>query len=106
MLYGELYTSQLHLSRFPDPRFYTEPCRSNAGVPGDRICSYVLDISFHRIKALAATASPSSAERLRADPGDVISGGEEGRERKRDRWMEESEMGLKEGTRRGGWFKG
>lgn len=103
MLYAELYTSQLHLSRFPDPRFYTEPCRSNAGVPGGRICSSVLDISFHRIKALAAIASPSSAERLRTNPRDVISGwgggkGEEGRQ------MDRGERNGVEG--RGGWFKG
>lgn len=97
-MYGELYTSQLHLSRFLDPRFYTEPCRSNTEVPGGGICSSVLDISFHGIKALAAIASPSSAERLCTNPRDVISGGEEGKERKRDRWIEEREMGLKGGT--------
>lgn len=75
-LYGELYTSQPHLYRFTVPRFYTEPCRSNARVPGGSICSSVLDISFHRIKALAAIASPSSAERLCTNPRDVIGGGE------------------------------
>lgn len=83
-----------------------EPCHSNAGVPSGGICSSVLDISFHRIKALAAIASPSSVKRLRTNPRDVISGEEEGRERKRDRWIEEREMGLKRGTWRGGWFKG
>lgn len=77
-LHGELYTSQPHLSRFNVPRFYTESCRSNARVPGGGICSSVLDISFHRIKALAAIASPSSAERLHTNPRDVIGGGEGG----------------------------
>lgn len=93
------------LSRFNVPRFYTEPCRSNARVPGGGIWSCVLDISFQRIKALAAIASPSSAERLRTNPRDVIGGGE-GREGKGDRRREERETGLKGGIWRGGWFKG
>lgn len=102
-LYGDLYTSQPHLSRFNVPRFYTESCRSNARVPGGSICSSVLDISFHRIKALAAIASPSSAERLRTNPRDVIGGGE-GREGGEGRQTDRGER--KGGIWRGGWFKG
>lgn len=64
------------------PRLYTEPCRSNARVPSGGICSSVLDISFHRIKALAAISSPSSAEQQCTDPRDMIGGGEEGSEKR------------------------
>lgn len=59
----------------------------------------VLDISFHRIKALAAISSPSSAEQQRADPRDMTGGGgecEEGareRERQADRKRREREHG-------------
>lgn len=55
-------------------RLCTEPCRSNARVPSGGIRGSVLDISFHRIKALAAISSPSSAEQQRTDPRDMIGG--------------------------------
>lgn len=63
-------------------RLYTECCRSNARVPSGRICSSVLDMSFHRIKALAAISSPSSAELQCTDPRDMIGRGEEGSEKR------------------------
>lgn len=94
-------------------RLYTEPCRSNARVPSGGICSSVLDISFHRIKALAAISSPSSAEKQRIHPRDMIGGGGGGRE-KRERRIEtviprrerEREEGMKETGALGGGFKG
>lgn len=83
-------------------RLYTEPCRSNARVPGGRICSSVLDISFHRIKALAAISSPSSAKLQCTDPRDMIGGGEEGSE-KRERGRERQTD--KQKREREGWVK-
>ena len=72
-------------------RLYTEPCRSNARVPSGGICSSVLDISFHRIKALAAISSPliSRAAVHRPKGYDRRRGG--GRERRRDRQRRERE---------------
>lgn len=61
----------------------TEPCRSNARVPSGGICSSVLDISFHRIKALAAISSPSSGKQHCIYPRD-INGGWEWKEGERD----------------------
>lgn len=73
----------------------------------------VLDMSFHRIKALAAISSPSSAEQQRADPRDMTGGGgerKEGareRERQADRKRREREYGeADEGGGGGGVLRG
>lgn len=76
-------------------------------MPSGGICSSVLDISFHRIKALAAISSPSSAEQQCTDPRDMIGGGEEGSEkrergRETDREEKESEEGVAVGVKEAG----